>query len=119
MTKLVVLKFGKGTFEAGFPVTLQIGEENSRAETEVIGELPPDKELVLDFNNWQAIYRNLDFSARSKGLPKVQKVISSDVECLQAAEKLRHHLNQWLQSETFRNIREKWLENFTNMTKFE
>ncbi|MFN6559175.1 MAG: CHASE2 domain-containing protein [Nostoc sp. ChiSLP01] len=110
MTKLVVLKFGKGSFEIGFPVTLQIGEENSRAETEVIGELPPDKELPLNFNTWQGIYRNLDFSARPKGLPKLQKVISTDAECLQAAQKLRDRLNQWLQSETFRDIREKWLE---------
>ncbi|MBD2677375.1 MULTISPECIES: CHASE2 domain-containing protein [Nostoc] len=110
MTKLVVLKFGKGSFDAGFPVTLQIGEENSRAETEVIGELPPDEELPVNFNCWQTIYRNLDFSARPKGLPKLQKVISTDGECLQAAQKLRDRLNQWLQSQTFRNIREKWLE---------
>ncbi|MBD2410258.1 sensor protein Chase2 [Nostoc calcicola FACHB-389] len=110
MTKLVVLKFGKGSFETGFPVTLQIGEENSRPETEVIGELPSEIELPLNFNCWQAIYRHLDFSARPKGLPKLQKPISSQQECLQAADKLRDRLNQWLQSETFRSIREKWLE---------
>ncbi|MDZ8027210.1 MAG: CHASE2 domain-containing protein [Nostoc sp. DedQUE11] len=110
MTKLVVLKFGKGSFEAGFPVTLQIGEENSRPETEVIGELPPDQELPLNFHFWQAIYRHLDFAGRPKGLPKLQKAISSDGECFQAAEKLRDRLNQWLQSESFRCIREKWLE---------
>ncbi|MDF5707463.1 MAG: CHASE2 domain-containing protein [Nostoc sp. S4] len=110
MTKLVVLKFSKGSFEGGFPVTLQIGEENSRPETEVIGELPPERELPLNFNCWQAIYRHLDFSARPKGLPKLQKSISSEQECLQAAKNLRDRLNQWLQSETFRSIREKWLE---------
>ncbi len=110
MTKLVVLKFGKGSFEAGFPVTLQIGEEDSRPETEVIGELPPETELPLNFNCWQAIYRHLDFSSRPKGLPKLQKAISTEQECLQAAQKLRDRLNQWLQSETFRSIREKWLE---------
>jgi CHASE2 domain-containing sensor protein len=110
MTKLVVLKFGKGSFEAGFPVTLQLGEENSRPESEVIGELPPDLELPLNFNCWQAIYRSLDFSARPKGLPKPHKQIPSDLECLQAAQNLRDRLNYWLQSESFRPIREKWLE---------
>ncbi|MBD2497919.1 CHASE2 domain-containing protein [Nostoc sp. FACHB-280] len=110
MTKLVVLKFGKGSFEAGFPVTLQLGEENSRPESEVIGELPPDIELPLNFNCWQAIYRSLDFSARPKGLPKSSKQIPSDQECLAAAQNLRARLNYWLQSPSFRPIREKWLE---------
>ncbi|MCC5638663.1 CHASE2 domain-containing protein [Nostoc sp. CHAB 5844] len=110
MTKLVVLKFGKGSFETGFPVTLQLGEENSRPESEVIGELPPDVELPLNFNCWQAIYRSLDFAARPKGLPKPNKQIPSNLECLQAAQKLCDRLNYWLQSESFRPIREKWLE---------
>ncbi|MBD2533689.1 CHASE2 domain-containing protein [Nostoc flagelliforme FACHB-838] len=110
MTKLVVLKFGKGSFETGFPVTLQIGEENSRPESEVIGELPPERELPLNFNCWQAIYRNLDFAARPKGLIKQKLLISSGQECLQAAQQLRDRLNYWLQSECFRPICEKWLE---------
>ncbi|MEA5506957.1 CHASE2 domain-containing protein [Halotia wernerae UHCC 0503] len=110
MTKLVVLKFGKGSFETGFPVTLQIGEENSRPETEVIGELPPERELPLNFNCWQAIYRSLDFAARPKGLPKQKLLIANDQECLEAAQQLRDRFNYWLQSESFRPIREKWLE---------
>ncbi len=110
MTKLVVLKFGKGSFETGFPVTLQIGEENSRPESEVIGELPPERELPLNFNCWQAIYRSLDFAARPKGLPKQKLLISNDQECLEAAQQLRDRFNYWLQSESFRPIRDKWLE---------
>jgi CHASE2 domain-containing sensor protein len=110
VTKLVVLKFGKGSFETGFPVTLQIGEENSRPESEVIGELPPERELPLNFNCWQAIYRSLNFAARPKGLPKQKLLISNDQECLEAAEQLRDRFNYWLQSESFRPIRDKWLE---------
>jgi CHASE2 domain-containing sensor protein len=110
VTKLVVLKFGKGSFEAGFPVTLQIGEENSRPESEVIGELPPERELPLNFNCWQAIYRSLDFAARPKGLPKQKLLISNGQDCLEAAQQLGDRFNYWLQSESFRPIREKWLE---------
>ncbi|MEH2053629.1 CHAT domain-containing protein [Nostoc sp.] len=110
VTKLVVLKFGKGSFETGFPVTLQIGEENSRPESEVIGELPPERELPLNFNCWQGIYRNLDFAARPKGLPKQKLLISNDRECIEVAQQLRDRFNYWLQSESFRPIREKWLE---------
>ncbi|MFN6486109.1 MULTISPECIES: CHASE2 domain-containing protein [unclassified Nostoc] len=110
MTKLVVLKFGKGSFEAGFAVTLQIGEENSRPESEVIGELPPERELPLNFNCWQAIYRSLDFAGRPKGLPKQKLLISNDQECLEVSQQLRDRFNYWLQSASFCPIREKWLE---------
>lgn len=109
VAKLVVLKFIQGSFEKGFPVILQIGEENSRPQSEVIGELPPNLELLLNFNRWQAIYRSLDFSARPIGLPKPMPQVSIE-ECTQAAEHLRLRLNTWLQSESFRPIREKWLE---------
>ena len=110
MTKLVVLRFGKGSFESGFEVTLQIGEENSRPHSEVTGELPPNIELPLDFNRWQAIYRSLDFSARPIGLPKPTTQIFRVEECVQAAKQLGDRLNCWLQSDCFRPIREKWLE---------
>nr|WP_199315952.1 CHASE2 domain-containing protein [Nostoc sp. PCC 7120 = FACHB-418] len=107
---MIVLKFGKGSFETGFPVTLQIGEENSRPESEVIGELPPEKELPLNFNCWQSIYRSLDFAARPKGLTKQKLLIANEQQCLEAAQQLRDCFNYWLQSESFRPIREKWLE---------
>ncbi|KAF3891352.1 CHASE2 domain-containing protein [Tolypothrix bouteillei VB521301] len=110
MTKLAILKFGKGSFETGFPVTLEIGEENSRPQSEVPGELPPNIELLLEFNRWQAIYRSLDFSTRPIGLSKPRTQTLSLEECLQAAKCLCDCFNHWLQSDSFRSIREKWLE---------
>jgi CHASE2 domain-containing sensor protein len=110
VNKLVVLKFGKGSFETGFPVTLEIGEENSRPDSQVSGELPPNIELLLEFNRWQAIYRSLDFSTRPIGLSKPRTQTSSIEECLQASRYLCDRFNNWLQSESFRLIREKWLE---------
>lgn len=109
MSKLVILRIGAGSFATGFPVTLQIGAENSRPSTEVVGELPPEPDLPLSFNHWQATYRNLDLSARPMGLPKSGPMATLEA-CRQAAEQLRNRLNRWLQAESFRSIREKWLE---------
>ena len=109
MGKLIVLKFGAGNFETGFSVTLQIGEEASRPFSEITGELPPDPELLCYFNDWQAIYRRLDFSGRPIGLPKATSIATVE-ECDRAAEELCDRFNTWLQANSFRPIREKWLE---------
>ncbi|HEY9619324.1 MAG TPA: CHASE2 domain-containing protein [Crinalium sp.] len=110
MGKLVILKFGAGSFAKGFPVTLQISLENTRPFSEVMGELPPDLELPLLFDRWQAVYRNLDLSARPIGIPKSTASTASIEACHQIAKQLRDRLNQWLHAESFRLIREKWLE---------
>jgi CHASE2 domain-containing sensor protein len=107
--KLIVLRFGAGNFETGFSVTLQIGEEASRPFSEVTGELPADPELLCYFNDWQAIYRRLDFSGRPIGLPKATSIATVE-ECDRAAEQLRDRFNTWLQANSFRPVREKWLE---------
>lgn len=109
MGKLVVLKFGAGSFETGYSVTLQIGEEASRPFSEVTGELPSDPDLLRYFNCWQTIYRRLDFSGRPMGLPKATSVATVE-ECDRAAEHLRDRFNTWLQANSFRPLREKWLE---------
>jgi CHASE2 domain-containing sensor protein len=108
--KLVILKFGTGDFAKGFPVTLQIGTENTRASSEVMGELPPDPELPLIFDRWQTLYRNLDLLARPIGIPKSASSTASIETCEQVATQLRDRLNRWLHAESFRLIREKWLE---------
>ncbi|ODG98165.1 sensor protein Chase2 [Nostoc sp. KVJ20] len=110
MGKLVVLKLGTGSFEAGFPVTLQIGDENVRPIVEISGELPPDPEIVLCYHQWQSIYCKLKFSGRPIGIPKQSTQTPSLEDCEKAADTLRFHLNSWLSSTTFRTIREKWLE---------
>ena len=59
MGKLVVLKFGEGSFEQGFAVTLQIGEEHERAATEITGKLPSFPEMPLYYSHWQSSYRQI------------------------------------------------------------
>ncbi|MEB3215866.1 MAG: CHASE2 domain-containing protein [Nostocales cyanobacterium 94392] len=110
MGKLVVFKFGKGSFAEGFPVIFQIGEENAPPTTEVIGELPANQDLLQTYQRWQDIYRNMNWLGRPIGIPKGRKKSSTDEECYQAARELDKQLNHWLKSISFIPIREKWLE---------
>jgi CHASE2 domain-containing sensor protein len=118
VSKLVFLKISEGSFEQGFSVTLQIGEEQAdqagqlayRLTAEVIGKLPPSPGLLQSHQRWQSRYRHLGIQSRLHA-PKVQVTnvsITHDCEC--AAQELSDRLNEWLRSESFRPIREKWLE---------
>jgi CHASE2 domain-containing sensor protein len=108
--KLVVLKLGTGNFEQGFPVTLQIGDENARPVVEITAELPPDPEIPRAYHYWQSIYRNLQLLSRPIGLPKLTTKRPTLEDCQQAATELKVRFNSWLASESFRCIREKLLE---------
>jgi CHASE2 domain-containing sensor protein len=108
--KLVILKLGEGSFEQGFPVTLQIGDENSRPVLEITAELPPYPEIPRSYHYWQSIYRNLQLPSRPIGLPKTTTKTPTIEDCHQAATELKVQFNSWLASESFRHLREKLLE---------
>ncbi|MEH2456572.1 CHASE2 domain-containing protein [Nostoc sp.] len=110
MGKLVILKLGEGNFEQGFPVTLQIGDENVRPSVEITGALPPNPEILRDYYRWQSIYRNLRLPSRPIGLPKELKQAASLEDCQQVTEEFKIRFNTWLAADSFRPIREKWLE---------
>ncbi|WP_413173777.1 CHASE2 domain-containing protein [Anabaena azotica] len=110
MDKLVVLKLGTGSFEVGFPVTLQIGDENARPIVEITAELPPDPGIPLCYHQWQSIYCHLKFPGRPIGIPKQLTQIPNLEDCEKAAVNLKLRFNTWLTAESFRPIREKCLE---------
>lgn len=114
MAKLVILKIGDGNFDRGFPVILQVGEEGFRPSIEVTGQLPPNSEIVKYYKHWQLIYRSL---TRQSRLEKLNTKVTSSSElielienCRNAAETLNSSLESWLNSETFRPIKERLLE---------
>lgn len=113
MGKLVVLKVNKGSFEQGFPVTLQIGEEAATPSMEITGELPPNLEIPRAYQRWQTIYHSLDLVGRPMGLPKKPQSTATIADCEVAASELRDRFNEWLSDPIFRRIREKWLEQLT------
>ncbi len=110
VNKLVVLKIGEGSFEQGFPVTFQVGEENARPATEVTGKLLPDQELPGLYQQWQMAYRGMGLRSRLSAPDAQVKNVSLLQDCGKASALLRDRLNAWLQAEPFRPIREKWLE---------
>lgn len=108
MAKLVVLKLINGDFEQGFLVTLQIWEEGVRPLAETIGNLPPSLEILEQHRNWDSTYRGLGGNLRI-GAPAKQVKNFSIADVNQAALVLKDSLNNWLNSERFRNVREKLL----------
>lgn len=110
MAKLVVLKFGDGSFDQGFTVTLQIGEETDRPSTEITGKLPPCPEMLLYYSRWQSTYLQLGNGYRLDA-EKIQVTnVSITQDCHELAHILRLRFNNWLQAQEFRPLREKWLE---------
>lgn len=110
MGKLVVLKFGEGSFEQGFAVTLQIGEEREHPSTEILGKLPPSPEMPLCYSDWQSCYRRLGNGYRLYADNKQITNFSITQDCEDTARMLRKQINHWLLAEEFRPLRERWLE---------
>lgn len=110
MGKLVILKFGDGSFDVGFTVTLQIGTEGTLPDIGIMGRLPAAPQLLMYYNHWRSNYQRLG-SAFRLSADKVQVTnVSITADCQTTAKILRANFNSWLQSDSFRPLREKWLE---------
>ncbi|MFN6541227.1 MAG: CHASE2 domain-containing protein [Nostoc sp. EkiNYC01] len=114
MGKLVVLKFAEGSFEQGFAVTLQIGEEQERATTEITGKLPPFPEMPLYYSHWQSSYRQIGNRYRLYAEQMQVTNVSMIQDCENTSHILRARFNTWLRAEEFRSVREKWLERLSS-----
>lgn len=114
MGKLVVLKFGEGSFEQGFAVTLQIGEEQERAATEITGRLPSFPEMPLYYSHWQSSYRQIGNRYRLHADQMQVTNVSMIQDCENTSHILRSRFNIWLRAEEFRPLREKWLERLSS-----
>lgn len=110
MGKLVVLKLGDGSFEQGFPVTLQIGEDGNRPSAEIAGKLPPNSDIPQYYSYWQSAYYRLGLRTRLEAAAVQVTNVSVMEDCHNAARMLCQSLNAWLSSASFRSIREKLLE---------
>ena len=112
MGQLATLKFSDGSFEQGFAITLQMGDEKMRPSTEINGKLPPNREILHTYRHWQSLYNSLLANGTLVGrpfcLPK-QASTATLGECQRAAQQLSTHFNRWLRSESFSLVREKWL----------
>jgi CHASE2 domain-containing sensor protein len=113
MGKLIVLKLD-GELNQGLRVTLEIGAEDQRPETEIAGKLPPAAELAAQYHDWQSTYRNLGKATRLIKAKRAwidgSSLKQQKQECRTQAWELRDRLNAWLRAESFSLVREKWLE---------
>src|SRR4051794_12870512 len=112
--KLVVLKVGEGSLRQGFPVTLQMAEEDvvqgkshgvNRVLSfatcpllEITGKLPPDPELAQYYDRWQATYLGLGLRSRLEAPATQIKNVSRIEDCITAGQALRDRFNLWLQA---------------------
>jgi CHASE2 domain-containing sensor protein len=116
-SKLAVLKLGEGTITSGLSVILQIGDDQARPDLELRGQLAPNPTLLNALQTWETQYQNLDFQGRPLGKPgQVASAPSRREDCQAAAQTLSTELNQWLQGEGFRPLREKWLSSLPRDT---
>ncbi|MBF2065459.1 MAG: CHAT domain-containing protein [Calothrix sp. C42_A2020_038] len=112
MTKLVVLKLD-GDLQQGVRVTLSIAFEGVSPHKEVTGFLPAATELQTTIDQWQSHYRSLGSPNRALKAKKVTyngSITEKQSDCKNLATELQKRLNNWLQKEPFRPIRESWLK---------
>lgn len=110
VSKLIIIKLGEGSFESGFSVTLQIGEEAKRPSLEIAGKLPASSEIPQYYHNWATSYRQLGLRSRLEAATAQITNVSKLETCDKCAQELSNSLNRWLATESFRPIREKLLE---------
>jgi uncharacterized protein YjbI with pentapeptide repeats len=110
MTKLVVLRLDEGNLGVGFLATLRIGEYGTPPFVEVSGRLPPFPELIELSEHWQSAYSTLEFCWRSlrKKPQKSTSIIGID-KFKELSCKLEEILNDWLNSQEFRSIKDEFL----------
>ncbi|MGL5080959.1 MAG: CHASE2 domain-containing protein [Microcoleaceae cyanobacterium] len=115
MNQCVVLKFGNGNCQVGFPnVIAQVWEQEQHITTpiQLTGSLPPAPELIKLYEQWrslyQAVYQYRRFRHRSTpGIelePSEEPSAISDADLEQINQGLKRCLNQWLDSGSFGRI---------------
>ncbi|MBD2516049.1 CHASE2 domain-containing protein [Nostoc sp. FACHB-973] len=116
MSKRVVLNFGRGSFETGFPsVTAELWETNGVRSQQLIGSLPSAPEIITCYREWKHLYNalaqrlrlSLSIEIESASLTNVSQ---DDLHGL--CQRLQVEINYWLNAETFRKIDQKlrtWL----------
>ncbi|MCC3510155.1 MAG: CHASE2 domain-containing protein [Microcoleus sp. PH2017_17_BER_D_A] len=110
MEKLVVLKLDDNLTK-GVRATLEIGPEGERATVEIQGFLPPKLEIADNYDRWQSVYRSLgDFRIKPIAITISESRTAQLSKCRELAEQLSQQINSWLNSESFRQLTETFLE---------
>ncbi len=112
--KLVILNLNQGDLYSGFNVTLRIAKQGNHPYFESKGKLSSAPELEEYYNQWRIAYRqslgiNLRLDIPDTQITNISKCDYFH-ECTVLAERLQESINFWLNSATFRPIKEQLLE---------
>lgn len=111
MDKLVIFNIGKGSFEQGFPVILQISEESQLPYTDMKDGLPPAPEIPELYQQWQDKYYGLEPMRRVIKIHPAQITnFSSRKDCEEAAEALEARMKEWFNQPSLLNLRRHLLD---------
>jgi len=112
-SKRVILNFGAGNFDTGFPaITALIFADTNRLLAQFQGQLPPNPELPELYYRWQSVH----YAISGIRLPKYNPypVSSGSKKQLRQLEgELHNCLNTWLDSESFRAMEQEVRDNLT------
>ena len=106
---IVSLIIREGSFETGFPVTLQIGREGLFTELEISGQLPAATHILQQYRLWQKIYLGWSLSTRLESNKVFISNYSRSENCDRAAAKLLVSINNWLDADSVRPLKERFL----------
>ena len=106
---IVSLKIREGSFDTGFAVTLQISQEGLPSELEISSQLPAAPHIFQQYNLWQTAYLGLGLSARLESNKAFISNYSRSEDCDRAAAKLLSSINNWLDADSFRHLKERFL----------
>jgi CHASE2 domain-containing sensor protein len=108
--KLVVLKLDDNLI-TGVRVSLEIGAEGERVAVEIQAFLPPQPEIAEIYDRWRLAYRSLgDFRIKPIGITITGSHAEQLSKCRLLGEQLSQQINNWLNSEPFRELKETLLE---------
>ena len=106
---IISLKIGEGSFDTGFHVTLQIAKEGLPTELEISAELPAAPHIPQQYNHWQTDYLGLNKATRLESNKVFISNYSHSENCDRAAAKLLTSINNWLDADSFRPLKERFL----------
>ncbi|MCS6815552.1 MAG: CHAT domain-containing protein, partial [Cyanobacteria bacterium] len=111
MDTTVILRLGQENRFGEIPVTLRLSRGDDRPLVELTATLPSVIAVVQHYEQWQVCYQSLTSVRRRLDAPSQQVSNVSSVEhCLVLAQQLTIALNQWLNTNSFRPIKEALLQ---------
>ncbi|MGD1807661.1 ABC transporter substrate-binding protein [Dapis sp. BLCC M126] len=107
MARQVVIKIEKGSFESGFPISLEFWQDGSIIATESnCPQLPPNPDFPRVYDEWKNIYTELGLDNRGIKIPDGQTTNFSSLErCQNTTQSLESNVRHWLGQPIFGDIR--------------